>query len=185
LNNPNVDNELKNKIKKRIEAKNINIETRHQYSDEECKLLNINIIYYLVNDIEYENLKFSDYNLRIGYPNSFEIEAGNEMSKYIEVLYPNSLVYVGFATHSNDITVHLLKYVSNDQEQQTTQPSINDGDDEDLDKEKEKSNNDDEAMELTDKGHFVEILKIERIDPSMTPVKVINIPFLLYIKNFR
>jgi hypothetical protein len=90
------------------------------------------------------------------------------MSKYIEVHYPNSLIYIGFATHSNDITLHLLKYISNDEDghhEDNSELRASQTDSDEL--------NEDEKEEFTDKGHFKLVLKLERIDSSITPVKLV------------
>lgn len=94
----------------------------------------------------------------MGYPSSFEIDAGSEMSIYVEVNNPNSLVYVGFATLFNDITFHLLKYIASDEEGKNI--------------EKEITTDEEYDEQLTDKGHFKSVLKIDRIDSSINPVKV-------------
>lgn len=47
------------------------------------------------------------------------------MARYIEVNNPNSLIYIGFATHSNDITLHLLKYVPNDEDSRNSKNQQN------------------------------------------------------------
>jgi hypothetical protein len=145
LNSEETDQDLKIKLNKRIESKGVKIEVKNE--DD-------------VKDVEYENLKLCDFNLRVGYPCSSEIDAGSEMSRYIEVYEPNSLVYVGFATHANDITLHLLKYVvaDNEEENNTTVDTNTNLEDEEI---------------LTDKGHFQPILKLERIDSAITPVKIV------------
>jgi hypothetical protein len=72
------------------------------------------------------------------------------MSRYIEVYEPTSLVYVGFATHANDITLHLLKYVASDiEEPEGTEASINET--------TANLNLEDEGI-LTDKDHFQSVL---------------------------
>ena len=108
-------------------------------------------------------MRLSDFNLRIGYPSSIEIEAGIENSIYVEVNNPNSLVYIGFATMQNDITFHLLKYIANDEDSEK-QASEN----------KETDATAAEAYDenMTDKGHFKSILKLERVDSSINPIKV-------------
>lgn len=100
----------------------------------------------------------SDFNLRVGYPSSSEIEAGNEMPIYVEVSNPNSLIYIGFATQLNDVTFHLLKYIASDEEKTPTTSTT------------ETNNEFDEN--ITDKGHFKNIMKLDRIDASINPVKV-------------
>lgn len=90
------------------------------------------------------------------------------MSKYIEVHHPNSLIYIGFATHSNDITLHLLKYISNDEEQgKKNSPDELNVSPEDL------GEADIIDIELTDKGHFKSVLKLDRIDSSINPIKLV------------
>lgn len=110
-------------------------------------------------------MRLSDFNLRVGYPSSIEVEAGSEESIYVEVNNPNSLVYIGFATLLNDITFHLLKYIPNDEEN----------------KEQESEHKQTEALptieydeNFTDKGHFKSILKLERVDSSINPFKVFS-----------
>jgi hypothetical protein len=148
----NGEEDLKHKIQKRIEARAVNITLKHELEDQTKK------------EVEYEFLKLSDFNLRIGYPNSFEIEAGAEISSYIEVIHANSLVYIGFATYSNDISFNLLKYIPNEEEEKQ----------EDLDDDDSLNNvTSEENEELTDKGHFKLLLKLERIDCSLTPVKCV------------
>ena len=61
----------------------------------------------------------------------------------------NSLIYIGIATSAYDINVKLLKYC----------PNI-------------KCDNN-YYDDLTDNGHFIEIYKIERIDCSEIPVKIV------------
>jgi hypothetical protein len=144
LNSENTDEDLKTKLRKRMESKGINLDIKNE---EEVK------------DVEFENLKLSDFNLRVGYPSSFDIDAGSEMSRYIEVHEPNSLVYIGFATSANDITLHLLKYVASDEEvHQTTETESDSLEDEE---------------NFTDKGHFQPVLKLDRIDSALTPVKIV------------
>ena len=116
----------------------------------------------------------SDFNLRVGYPSSVEIEAGSENSIYVEVNNPNSLVYIGFATLLNDITFHLLKYIANDEE------SEKQGNSESKEAEATAASEYDENM--TDKGHFRSILKLERIDSSINPMKVLVVLFILQNK---
>lgn len=118
----------------------------------------------IVKSIEYDILRLSDFNLRVGYPSSIEIEAGSENSIYVEVNNPNSLVYIGFATLLNDITFHLLKYISNDEESEKIGENEN--------KETEANTTDEYDENMTDKGHFRSILKFERVDSSINPVKV-------------
>ncbi len=135
------DNEqLKLKLNKKISSKgnliNIELESNIPFDKE---------------TIEFDILNFSDFNLRVGYPNYIYIEAGNEYSKYLEIEHKFSLIYLGFATQFYDINFHLLKYC----------PNVNNDDiiyDED---------------DPTDKGHFVEIFKLEKIDCSELPVKII------------
>jgi hypothetical protein len=131
--------EMKAKLKKRIETKNANIEVKFEDDSK---------------DVECDNLRLADFNLRIGYPITVEIDAGAELSRYIEVHQPNSLVYIGFATSANDITVHLMKYVPSDEIS-------------------ELQNTEEEDQEFSDKGHFVQVLKIDRIDCSISPVKIV------------
>jgi hypothetical protein len=154
------DEDLKHKINKRLETRNnVKIETKIELEEKE------------LNEVEFEYLKLADFNLRIGYPSSQEIEAGSEMSKYIEVHHPNSMIYVGFATHSNDITFHLLKYIPNDEIEGESRVKQQD-DDEDTDSEDGKIQKDLEE-DYTDKGHFKLLLKLDRIDSSLTPVKIV------------
>jgi len=108
-------------------------------------------------------LRLSDFNLRVGYPSSIEIEAGSENSIYVEVHNPNSLVYIGFATLVNDITFDLLKYISNDKENMELESE---------NKEKEATLTQEYHENITDKGHFKSIFKLERIDSSINPFKV-------------
>ena len=106
-------------------------------------------------------MKFSDFNLRIGYPSSFDIEAGSASSRYLEVSHPNSLIYIGFATYSNDISFELLKYVNRNikmSEQNYYRDAFEDESD------VEDSQN--------DKNNFESILKLERIESSISPIKV-------------
>ena len=67
----------------------------------------------IVNLIEYESLKLSDINVRVGYPIVMEIEAGKEDFKYIEINEPDSIIYIGFALLNYDINFKLLKYKAN------------------------------------------------------------------------
>ena len=99
--------------------------------------------------VEYEYLNFADFNLRIGFPFYCEIDAGGEYQKYIEIENKNSLIYIGIATSAYDINIKLLKYY----------PNI--------------KCNDNYYDDLTDNGHFIEIYKIERIDCSEIPVKIV------------
>lgn len=149
----NGDEELQHKIRKRIESRGVNISLKNEVDEKTRK------------EVEFECLKLSDFNLRIGYPNCHEIEAGAELSKYIEVLQPNSIVYIGFATQSNDITFHLMKYIPNEEEEK---PQEEEEDDYYLDNIQSEENE-----EFTDKGHFKQLLKLERIDSSLTPVKCV------------
>jgi hypothetical protein len=109
--------------------------------------------------------------LRVGYPSSIEIEAGSENSIYVEVNNPNSLVYIGFATMLNDITFHLLKYIASDEEaekqarENKETPAV-------------AASEDDEN--ITDKGHFRTILKLERVDSSINPIKVRQLALFLF-----
>ena len=131
---------LKEQIQRRITAKGNTIDTtlEKEYG-------------YELKDVEYEVLNFGYFNLRVGYPNYYSVEAGAQYERYVEVDHPNSLVYIGFTTNVYDITCHILKYV-----QQESQTGMNNVDE-----------------ELTDKGHFVEIFKLEKIDCSDVPVKVV------------
>ena len=137
LNNEE-DEDLKSKLNKAIEEKgnSINIELEEN-------------ILYDKTIVEYENLNFSNFNLRIAYPYLSIIEAGNEFSKYIEIENPNSLIYIGVATNNYDINVKLFKYCPN------ITNEYNDYDD------------------SNDNIHFIEIYKIERIDSSEIPLKII------------
>jgi hypothetical protein len=135
--------DLKNKLTKRLENKGINI--------------NLDIDNYQCDkDIDIEVLKFSDFNLRIGYPTSFDIEAGAQVSKFIEVYEPNSLVYIGFATQAYDISFELFKYMNiNVKMRHLT--VVNDEDDED---------------QLFDKENFKSIMRLEKVDSNKAPIKV-------------
>lgn len=112
----------------------------------------------------------------MGYPSAIDIEAGNENSIYVEVNNPNSLVYIGFATLQNDITFHLLKYISNDEQETEKKAS-------------EKNATEATAVEqqydenMTDKGHFKSILKLERVDSSINPFKVRLVFFFFFFEN--
>jgi hypothetical protein len=96
LNEGDIDRNLKVKLRKKVERNRMTFDIRNE---EDAR------------DVEFEKLKLADFNLRVGYPYSNEVDAGSEMFRYIEVVEPNSLVYVCFATQTNDITLHLLKYV--------------------------------------------------------------------------
>lgn len=136
----NGEESLKEKLQHRIESKK-NIDTSLE------KNVPIDLV-----DVEYDVLNFASFNLRVGYPNYYQVDAGSQFDRYIEIEHPNSLVYIGFATHEYDITCHLLKYVQGEVMQDTSK-NIDD--------------------ELTDKGHFVEIFKLEKIDCSEIPVKIV------------
>lgn len=157
----NGEEELKAKLKKRIETKNIELDLS-SYTDEDIK------------EVENENLKLSDFNLRIGYPNKNDVDAGCQMSKYIEVHHANSLVYIGFATQYNDINLHLLKYIPNDENKanKQTERSKEQNSADGLDEYSEENTNPSDE-DFTDKGHFKSILKLERIDASLSPVKIV------------
>jgi len=58
----------------------------------------------------------------------------------------------------------LLKYIANDEESENHANSEN--------KEVEAPAADEYDKEMTDKGHFRSILKLERIDSSINPIKV-------------
>lgn len=73
------------------------------------------------------------------------------------------MVYIGFATLLNDVTFHLLKYIASDEEIQDNENEI---------KETDTTENQEYDENLTDKGHFKSILKLERIDSSINPIKV-------------
>ena len=137
LNNEE-DEDLKSKLNKAIEEKgnSINIELEEN-------------ILYDKTIVEYENLNFSNFNLRIAYPYLSIIEAGNEFSKYIEIENPNSLIYIGVATNNYDINVKLFKYCPNITNEYNYYDDSNDN------------------------IHFIEIYKIERIDCSEIPLKII------------
>jgi hypothetical protein len=110
--------------------------------------------------------------LRIGYPSSLEVEAGCNQEKYLEVYSPNSIIYVGFATASNDINFELLLYQGHHEEERTvtfrraessktlvsnhhvvTDNFMNEAD--------------------PDQSNFRSIIKIDRIDSSLNPVKIV------------
>ena len=137
LNNEE-DEDLKSKLNKAIEEKgnSINIELEEN-------------ILYDKTIVEYENLNFSNFNLRIAYPYLSIIEAGNKFSKYIEIDNPNSLIYIGVATNNYDINVKLFKYCPNITNEYNYYDDSNDN------------------------IHFIEIYKIERIDCSEIPLKII------------
>lgn len=140
LNCP-AEEELKAKLKYRIDSKKangINIQLEEGVSID-------------LASVEYDCLKFSDFNLRIGYPSRYFIEAGTQKDKYIEIEEPNSLVYIGFATHEYDITCHLLKYINDSDINSNT--TLDD--------------------DLTDRGHFTVIFKLEKFDCSELPVKIV------------
>ena len=61
-------------------------------------------------DIEYDILNLSNFNLRIGYPSYYSIDAGSQYERYIEIENDNSMVYIGFTTLGYDITFQLQKY---------------------------------------------------------------------------
>lgn len=86
----NGEDELKHKIKKRIEGRKIDLESLNNYSNSNPNSENSNQDENNLNEVEFEHLKLSDFNLRIGYPSSQDIEAGGELSRYIEVYQPNS-----------------------------------------------------------------------------------------------
>lgn len=134
----NNNNNIKHELQKQIESKGSNID------------INLNSEY-IINDVDNEKIHFNNFNLRIGYPNCNNIEAGTQYEKYIEVDYPNSLVYIGFTTDAYDITCHILKYV---QGGVIVHDDVMDED-------------------LTDKGRFVEIFTLERVNCSETAVKVV------------
>lgn len=96
-------------------------------------------------EIEYENLKLKDFNLRIGYPTIVNIDAGKEEFKYIEVKDPLSLVYIGFATQNYDINFRLYKYKDSDNKFENGQKG----------------------------GFFKEILNVEKLEANDSPVKFI------------
>lgn len=69
--------------------------------------------------LQYDCVKLSEFNLRVGYPTIVDIESGREDFKYIEVTEPNSLVYIGFALLHYDINFRLLKYKVSSNDNQT------------------------------------------------------------------
>jgi len=91
-----------------------------------------------------------------------EVDAGAENSIYVEVNNPNSLIYIGFATLLNDITFHLLKYIARDEDIKENE-----------NKQTEISEDNEYYQNMTDKGHFKSILKLDRVDSSINPIKVI------------
>jgi hypothetical protein len=108
-------------------------------------------------DVESEELRLSDFNLKVGCSLTLDIEAGTSVSKYIEVVDSNSLIYIAFATMENDITIHLLKYISDDSDEVaeniTSSPS--------------------KKGFTAEKGQFKTILRVDRIDSSKTPIKLV------------
>jgi Fe-S-cluster containining protein len=127
---------LNNKINSKGKTINIQLEEKVSFEKE---------------IIEFDYLNFSDFNLRVGYPNYIYIDAGNEYSKYLEIDNKFSLIYLGFATQYYDISFHLLKYCPN---------IIND-------------NINYDENDLTDNGRFVEVFKLDKSECNDLPVKII------------
>jgi len=93
--------------------------------------------------------------LKVGSPYSLEIDASNSESHYLEVYYPNSIIYIAFAIENKDISFEILKYEYND--------SFNSIDNVDDDKDNRK---------------FKSILRLDYIEHSSSPIKVSR--FLLF-----
>lgn len=112
----------------------------------------IKLLFIDIELVEYENLKFKDFNLRIGYPIILDIKAGQSEYRYIEVKDPFSLIYIGFATQAYDINFRIYKYI-------------------DCESNLDSNNN---ANENFDKiGYFKNILDINKIEANDLPVKIV------------
>lgn len=123
--------ELKTKIQHRIDSKkdvDISLGVNKSYDQKE---------------IEFDTINFNEFNLRVGYPNYYVVDAGVIFEKYIEIEHPNSLIYVGFATQAYDINFKIMKY---------TQPKT----------EGENKNK-----------SFVEVFKLDKINCSEIPIKIV------------
>ena len=101
-------------------------------------------------EVENELLFINRFNLRIGSPYTLEIEAGSEECKYLEVYYPDSIIYVGFALESKDINFEILKY-DND--------TFNSVENYHIDNE-------------NDNKKFKSLIRVDSIECSTVPVKV-------------
>ena len=145
-----------------MESRGAELSITDDIEEEESKQntnLNIKKFILLVKKIEYDSIKISDLNLRIGFPSNLEIEAGSKESIYVEVTDPNSLIYIGFATTLNDITFHILKFSKeNNLKQKEFSPP---------------SNKTEEEEDIPDKGHFRYLFKIDKIDSSIQPIKFV------------
>lgn len=97
------EDDLKAKLNKRIESKG-----------KDCDITLEEKFLKDTSAVEYDVLNFNDFNLRVGYPTFYDVEAGTTFERYIEVENPNSLIYIGFATHAYDIGFDLLKYEENE-----------------------------------------------------------------------
>ena len=141
------------------------------------------LLYFLilvgVVDIEKEALRFSDFNLRIGYPSSLEIEAGCIQEKFLEVYHPNSIIYVGYATASNDINFELLLYQSietvSSMSERVNPPQRSDTSKTLVSRNHVVSTETNFMSEDADpdQANFKRIIKIDRIDSSLNPVKIV------------
>lgn len=146
LKNKQVPASLKDKLQKEIEKYkfDFNFEITKKSSKNKKK-------YLLVPEIEPENLFLNNFNLRIGSPYSLVIEAACEEYKYLEVYYPNSIIYVGFALESKDINFEILKYENNE--------NFNSLENFHFDNEK-------------DNKRFKSIIRVDSIESSNIPIKV-------------
>ncbi len=126
--------ELKSKIQHRINSK------------ENCDItLGVNVPY-TQKDIEFDVINFNEFNLRVGYPNYYQVDAGVCFEKYIEIEEPGSLIYIGFAIQAYDINFKILKYVQNDKEEDQ-------GD--------------------KDSRSFAEVFRLDKINCSEIPIKIV------------
>ena len=93
----------------------------------------------------------NNFNLRVGSPYSMEIQPAVTESQFLEVYYPNSIIYIAFAVECTDISFEILKFNDND--------SFNSVENYNFEEEK-------------DNLKFISVVKVDYIQSSSIPVKV-------------
>ena len=131
------EKELKEKLITRLDAQKGKIEKN--YLDE-----NDNNILVEQDEAETDVILLNDFNLRVGCPMNMEIKAGYSQEKLVEIIHPNSILYIAFNTVGLDINFHLVKFC----------PAL------------EGEVSEIEKLEFEQQKYFYEIFKIEKIEGS-------------------
>ena len=132
----NGEKELKEKLKIRLNSQKGKIEKYYFDKNDNNQIKK--------EDAETDIILLNDFNLRVGCPTNMEIKAGCTDEKLIEIKYPNSILYIGFNTVGLNITLHLIKFCPN----------------------LENDINALQKVQFEEQQYFYEIFKIEKIEGS-------------------